>query len=121
MKKTFIQKLASVTVLSVLGIASFGTGAVQAYKAVTSSPSVVAYVIEAVTPSQASALTSSGGQIVVETADITLANDASTKTLGSMFEIIKFLPTMALIAGGMFVLGKVMGILPSGGGGGPSR
>lgn len=47
---------------------------------------------------QASALTSSGGIIVVETADTTVANTASSNTLASMFEIIKFLPTMALIA-----------------------
>jgi len=95
--KNFAKKLVSVSVLSILGIASFGTGAVQAYKAVTESPTVVAYIIDVVTPSKASALTSSGGVIVVETADTTIANEASTKTLSSMFEIIKFLPTMALI------------------------
>ncbi len=59
-----------------------------------------------------SMITSSGGRIVVEAAGVTFANDASTKNLQSMFEIIKFLPTMALILGGMYVLSAVMGILP---------
>lgn len=108
------KKAVAVVALSVLGVASFGAGISDAYHAVTSSPKAVAMVESVLTVPQASALTASGGVIVVETSDTTIANDASTKNLQSMFEIIKFLPTMALISGGMYVLSAVMNILPKG-------
>lgn len=115
------QKIVATVALSVLGIASFGTGAMGMYQAVTESPNAVAFVTSAVDSAistfevpKASALTASGGVIIVEAADTTIANDASTKNLQSMFEIIKFLPTMALISGGMYVLSAVMNILPKG-------
>ena len=107
-----IKKWVAVGTLSVLGVASFGTGVVGAYNAVTHSPNLTAYVQSTFEIPSAHALTASGGVITVETSDTTIANDASTKNLQSMFEIIKFLPTMALIAGGMYVLRAVMSILP---------
>ena len=64
------------------------------------------------------ALTTQSGVIVISDSGVSFANDASTKNLQSMFEIIKFLPTMALIAGGLYVLRAVMSILPGKGGGG---
>ena len=112
-----LNKWVATATLSVLGIASFGTGVVGAYQAVTHSPNTVAMVQSVFDVPKASALTASGGVITVETADTTIANDASTKNLQSMFEIIKFLPTMALIAGGLYVLRAVMSILPGKGGG----
>lgn len=114
MKNEIKKKIGATMALSLLGLASFGAGVTDAYHAYVGSPKAVAIVTSAITIPQASALTASGGVIVVEDSDTEIANDASTKNLQSMFEIIKFLPTMALISGGMYVLSAVMNILPKG-------
>lgn len=57
-------------------------------------------------------VTLSGSQVVVETTDVTKATDAVGAYLGSWFELIKFLPVIAVLAGWSLILSYFMWILP---------
>lgn len=50
--------------------------------------------------------------ITVETADVTNVSNSNGYFLTSSFEILKFLPTLAVLAGGLYVLNKVFSFVP---------
>jgi len=57
----------------------------------------VVAVVDFVSPSQASALTSSGGVVTIDQTDLDLADDSVNNLLKTVFEILKLLPIIALI------------------------
>jgi len=60
-------------------------------------------------------ITNSGWVMVVETADITSVNTANSNFLSSAFEILKFIPTIAMVAGWFYVLNKIFSLIPKAG------
>lgn len=57
-------------------------------------------------------LTASSTGITVDTADVTNVSNANGYFLSSSFEVTKFLPTLAVLAAGMYVLNKVFSFVP---------
>lgn len=57
-------------------------------------------------------LTVSSTGVTVDTADVTNVQTSNGYYLTSSFEILKFLPTLAVLAAGMWVLNKVFGFVP---------
>lgn len=69
---------------------------------------------------QASAemLSISGSQVTVTTEWVTKVNESATALLTTVFEILKFLPVIALIIWGFYLLNKIFWIVKSAGSGG---
>ena len=53
---------------------------------------------------------------VVEAGAVTATSTANNQYLGSSFEILKFLATMAVLAAGMWVLNRIFNFVPKFGG-----
>lgn len=60
-------------------------------------------------------ITNSGWVMVVESGDITAVNTANSNFLSSAFEILKFIPTIAMVAGWFYVLNKIFSLIPKSG------
>lgn len=60
-------------------------------------------------------ITNSGWIMVVDSADITNVNTANSNFLSSAFEILKFVPTIAMVAWGFYVLNKIFSLIPGSG------
>ncbi len=65
----------------------------------------------------AALLTISGSSVEVTTDGVSAVNSSASALLTTAFEILKFLPVIALIIGWFFVLNKIFGIVKSAGGG----
>jgi hypothetical protein len=62
-------------------------------------------------------ITISGGIVQIDpVTDVARVTDATGNFLTSAFEITQFIPVIALLAGGMYVLNKVFSFVPSSGG-----
>jgi len=53
--------------------------------------------------------------VTVEAADVTYVSTANGYFLTSSFGILQFIPTLAVLAGGKYVLNKVFSFAPGGG------
>lgn len=58
-------------------------------------------------------ITVSGTGVDITAGDLTQITDANSAFLGSAFQVVELLPYVAVFSGGMYVLGKVFGIIPS--------
>lgn len=110
-----------------LGAMTVGALSIGVFGAVTSATqgvdtgavvNAVAVVADFIGPDKASALTSSGGVVSIESSDLVVADQSVNNLLKTAFEVLKLLPLMALILGGFYLLDKVLGILPRPGSGG---
>lgn len=70
------------------------------------------YVAAAVAVASGAMLTASSTGITVDAADVTNVSNANGYFLSSSFEVTKFLPTLAVLAAGMYVLNKVFSFVP---------
>lgn len=111
------KKVVSVFALALTAVASIATAVAGV---VVSNPVTAGIVtatavasVDAVTH-DASALTLSGAKVIVETEDVELAQSASGDYAFTLFQSLKYLGVMALIAGSTYIVGKVFGILPGG-------
>lgn len=59
-----------------------------------------------------SLLTVTSTGVTVEAADVTNVSTANGYYLTSSFEILDFIPTLAVLAGGMYVLNKIFSFVP---------
>lgn len=57
-------------------------------------------------------ITNSGWIMTIDTADVTLVNTANSNFLQSAWEVIKFIPTLAMLAWGFYVLNKIFSFVP---------
>lgn len=53
--------------------------------------------------------------VTIESSDITVLTTANGAYLGTAFQSVQFLPTIAIISWGFYILNKLFSIIPSGG------
>lgn len=63
-------------------------------------------------------LTISGSTVTVDSADLTSVSNSVNSLLTTSFETLKFLPYIALIIGGFYLLNKIFSVVKSAGGSG---
>lgn len=56
--------------------------------------------------------TNSSWAVTVEAADVTQITSANNVFLTSAFEMLKFIPTIAALAAGFYILNKIFGLIP---------
>lgn len=115
--KKFIAGTLAVSFLGVVGLSTASAGFTASETIQNSVVAVVQVVSDVIAP-QASALTSSGGVVTIDSADLTNVSDSIDNLLATVFEVLKLLPYVALIIGGFYLLDRLFGILPKPGSGG---
>ena len=56
------------------------------------------------------------GQVIVWTGDVADITSANNVFLSSAFEMLKFIPTIAALAAGFYILNKIFSLIPKAGG-----
>jgi len=103
-------------IISVVSLASGIGGAYASYNAQdaiqATAKTVTAYVVDAVSVPQASALLSQSGSVTIEASDLANVDESVNNLMKTVFEVLKLLPYIALIIGGFYLLDRLLGILP---------
>ena len=71
-----------------------------------------AYVAVVSTAISTAMLTATSTGITVDSTDVTNVSNSNGYFLASSFEILKFLPTLAVLGAGMWVLNKIFNFVP---------